>query len=188
MMKQYRIVMIVGSFRKNSLNRQAAEKIVDLLRGRAEVSYLTYDDIPYMNQDLEACMPRAVERVRREVAAADAVWIVTPEYNRSYPGLLKNLLDWLSRPVDPASKTMDHVLMGKKVAVSGVGGRVATQCSRKKLFEVLDFIQAKPMKDISTGIAQGEESFRTDQLMLTEEDVMQLQWQADLFLESIHEA
>ena len=94
-----RIVMIVGSLRKESFNRKVAEYIESLIGSRAEVSYLEYGDIPYMDQDTEYPAPSSIERVRKEVGEADGIWFLTPEYNYSYPGVLKNLLDWLSRPV-----------------------------------------------------------------------------------------
>ena len=78
--------------RKNSFNRQLAQEIEKLINDRAEVSYLSFSDLPYMNQDIEFPAPKEVERVRREVESADGVWFITPEYNSSYPGLLKNLL------------------------------------------------------------------------------------------------
>ena len=90
-----------------------------------------------MNQDIENPAPPAVATAREAVRAADGIWFFTPEYNFSYPGLLKNLLDWLSRPADPANPTSPSVLAGKKCTVSGVGGRNATNDSRAKLADLL---------------------------------------------------
>ena len=78
---------------------QMARLAAVLLREKAEVSFLDYADIPYRNQDMEFPTPGEILRVRDEVSKADGIWIFTPEYNHSYPGGLKNLLDWLSRPV-----------------------------------------------------------------------------------------
>ena len=88
-----KVLMIVGSMRKKSFNRQLAAIAAELLRGKAEVSFLEYADIPYMNQDIEFPVPEEIARVREEVSRADGIWIITPEYNYSYPGVLKNLLD-----------------------------------------------------------------------------------------------
>ena len=88
-MKQ--ILFIIGSFRKTSFNRQLASIAEDLLKDRYEISYLKFDDIPYMNQDEERLQDhmttsqQAVSRVRQEVLKADGIWIFTPEYNQSYP-------------------------------------------------------------------------------------------------------
>ena len=87
------MLFIVGSLRKQSFNRQLAALAEKMLAGRYNITYLTFEDVPLMNQDLEASVPAAVSRVRKEVLAADGIWIFTPEYNFSYPGLLKNLFD-----------------------------------------------------------------------------------------------
>lgn len=76
-----KVLLVVGSLRKNSFNRQLAQEIEKLINDRAEVSYLSYSDLPYMNQDIEFPAPKEVERVRREVESADGVWFITPEYN-----------------------------------------------------------------------------------------------------------
>ena len=88
-----KILFIIGSLRKNSFNRQLAAKCREiLLQKGAEVSELEYSTIPFMNQDSETPVPASINRVRTEVAAADGIWIFTPEYNFAVPGVLKNLL------------------------------------------------------------------------------------------------
>ncbi len=98
-MQSPRIVAIVGSLRKESYNRQLALTAKEGLGDRAAFEILEYADIPFMNQDIEYPAPEAVRRVRAAVREADGLWIFTPEYNHSYPGVLKNLIDWLSRPI-----------------------------------------------------------------------------------------
>ncbi|MDD7536882.1 MAG: NADPH-dependent FMN reductase, partial [Bullifex sp.] len=93
-----KILFIVGSARKGSFNRQLAGQAEKLLEGRAEVAYLDYSSIPLMDQDIEYPAPSEIERVRKACIEADALWFFTPEYNHSYPGAVKNLIDWLSRP------------------------------------------------------------------------------------------
>ena len=98
------IVAIAGSLRTGSLNRQLAEeaqRIVAELEPDARFTILDWSDVPIFNQDIEHPAPEAVARVRAEVLDADGVWFFTPEYNHFFPGPLKNLLDWLSRPVGP---------------------------------------------------------------------------------------
>ena len=96
-----KVLMIVGSLRKDSFNLQLAKVAEEILKGQAEVRYLHYADMPFMNQDIEFPTPERVARVRQEVLAADGIWIFSPEYNYQIPGVLKNLLDWLSRPLVP---------------------------------------------------------------------------------------
>nr|WP_330368229.1 NADPH-dependent FMN reductase [Peptoanaerobacter stomatis] len=71
----------------------------EILEDGAEVSFLEYSDIPYMNRDIESLAPNQIVRIKEEVLKADTLWVIAPEYNFSYPGVLKNLLDWLSRPL-----------------------------------------------------------------------------------------
>ena len=92
------ILFIVGSTRRNSFNRQLAALAERLLEGRAQVGYLTFDRLPFFNQDIEFPPPQAVTHAREMVGRADGLWFFTPEYNASYPGYLKNLVDWLSTP------------------------------------------------------------------------------------------
>ena len=96
-----KVLLIVGSLRKESFNLQLAKLAEEMLKDKARVSILQYADLPFMNQDIEFPTPESVARVRQEVLAADGIWIFSPEYNYQIPGVLKNLLDWLSRPLAP---------------------------------------------------------------------------------------
>ena len=109
-MMKPKILAIVGSLRKASYNRQLAEKAKELIADNAEFEILEYADIPYMNQDIEFPAPEEILRVRAQVKQADGIWFFTPEYNHSIPGVLKNLIDWLSRSV---SDTESEVLLKK---------------------------------------------------------------------------
>ncbi len=182
-----RILIVVGSFREHSLNKALAKEIEGLLQDQAETAFLEYKDIPYMNQDLESEVPQIIRCIRDQVMAFDGVWFVTPEYNYSYSGVLKNLIDWLSRPLNLQSGSITSAMTGKKVTISGAGGRKAAEGARLKLMELLLFIQAKPLRDVSVGIALPPESFMSDQLILNEEDRRQLQWQADAFCDFLNE-
>lgn len=179
-----KILMIVGSLREQSFNRQLAEKAAEMMAGRAEVTYLNYADVPFMNQDIEFPVPEAVARVRNEVLEADSIWIFTPEYNSSYPGVLKNLLDWLSRPMEAGNFQKGTAVSGKKAAISGAGGKAATSGARSKLRELLNFIRLNVMEGPETGIAAGK-AFVTNVLELSEEDVQTLYSQAEAFLKFI---
>ena len=99
-----KILFVIGSLRTKSFNRQVANVAKELIGNRAEVQELDYSNLPLLNQDIEQPEPEVVARIRKAVAEADGLWIFTPEYNMSYPGHLKNLLDWMSRPV----KFMDY--------------------------------------------------------------------------------
>ena len=176
-----RILFIIGSLRAKSFNRQVANEAKQIIGNRAEVSELDYSDLPLLNQDIEQPEPVAVARIRKIVAEADAIWIFTPEYNFSYPGHLKNLLDWLSRPVVPLDYATPTCINGKRVAISGAGGKAATANCRAKLTELLTFIKADVLAE-QTGIAVPAEAWGSDVLVLTDEQKVQLKTQADLLI------
>lgn len=100
-----RILMIVGSLREHSFNRQLAREVERIIGDRAEVSYLDWHDVPFMDQDIEWPTPEPVAAARAAVLSADGLWFFSPEYNYQIPGGLKNLLDWLSRPLDEHDRT-----------------------------------------------------------------------------------
>ena len=175
------VLFIVGSMRERSFNRQLAKMAEEMIANRCNVKYLDYSDLPYMNQDLETPVQASVARVRKEVVEADALWIFTPEYNFSYPGVLKNLLDWLSRPMDMSNFQNPSAALGKKVAISGCGGKNMTQSCRAKLTELLDFMKMELMHEPQTGIALGVEAWTKGEFVLAEEQIAELRRQADSF-------
>ena len=182
-----KILFIIGSLRKESFNKKLAKEVEEMLAGRAMVEYLDYSDVPLMNQDIEFPAPEAVKRVREKVAEADALWIFSPEYNYSYPGHLKNLIDWLSRPLVAGDRQTPLAINGKKVALSGAGGASATAKCREKLTELLTlpFIRADVMTEPQTGIQLNMEAWTEGRMMLTEEQMTNLRLQVDAFLEYI---
>lgn len=190
-MKQ--ILFIIGSLRKNSFNRQLAKIAEDLLKDRFKISYLEFNEIPYMNQDWEVKgqsqhltqEQERIHRIRQEILKADGIWIFTPEYNQSYPGLLKNLFDWLSRPMDISNFANPTAVQGKKVTASGAGGRNKTKSCREKLNELLEYIKMDVMKEPQAGIALGTEAWVKGEFHLTEEQLNELKIQAEKFVEFI---
>lgn len=180
-----KIVMVVGSMRGQSLNLQLAKKVEQMLAGKAEVSYLSYADIPYMNQDIEFPVPAEVDRVRKEVKDADGIWFVTPEYNASYPGGLKNLLDWLSRPMNPGDLRTGTATFSKKATISGASGKSGAAGAIKNLKELLVFMGLDLMQDSMTGVALGSEAFQTNLLILSLQDIVSLEAQTEAFLKMI---
>ena len=94
----YKIAIIVGSLRKESLNRRVARSICGLRGDNLDCSMIEIGDLPLYNQDLDTDPPEQWTRFRQQVAAADGVLFVSPEYNRGIPGVLKNAIDVGSRP------------------------------------------------------------------------------------------
>ena len=127
-----KILTLVGSLRAASINRQLAETAAELAPdGVSVVIYEGLDDLPFYNEDLDTARPPApVAALRAAAGDADAVLVVTPEYNGTIPGVLKNAIDWLSRPYG------NSALQAKPLAVIGAalgrhGGAWAHDETRK---------------------------------------------------------
>lgn len=97
-MNQYQIALLVGSLRRDSINRKLADAVVKLAPAEFTFKPVRIDDLPLYNQDDDANQAEPVKRLKGEVRAAHGVLFVTPEYNRSIPGVLKNAIDHASRP------------------------------------------------------------------------------------------
>jgi len=94
----YKIAIIIGSLRKDSLNRRVARSICALRHENLDCSMIEIGDLPLYNQDLDSDPPEQWTRFRKEIAASDGVLFCSPEYNRGIPGALKNAIDVGSRP------------------------------------------------------------------------------------------
>ncbi|MEZ0226234.1 MAG: NADPH-dependent FMN reductase [Alphaproteobacteria bacterium] len=134
-MAKFKAAVIVGSLRKDSYNLKLAKAIAKLGNSRFDVQYLQIGDLPLFSQDLEANVPAAVTRLKSEIENADAVLIVTPEYNRGIPGPLKNAIDWASRPYGKNS------FAGKPAAICGASpGAIGTACAQSNFKSVLSYL------------------------------------------------
>ena len=130
-----KIVVIVGSIRRDSINRKLAEALTKLAKPGTQFTFSRIDDLPMFSQDLEPSPPASVIRLREEVQAADGVLIVTPEYNRSIPGVLKNAIDWASRPYGKNS------FDGKPTAAIGTAmGNIGTAAAQQHLRSILAYL------------------------------------------------
>lgn len=126
-----KIVAIVGSLRKDSYNKKIAEFIKDRFKEKLEVEIILLNDLPMFNQDIEKNPPQEVKDFKRKIKSADGVLFVTPEYNHSIPGVLKNALDWCSRE--------DRVLSNKPTFIVGASdGNVGTARCQGDLRKVLN--------------------------------------------------
>ncbi|MBI3531003.1 NADPH-dependent FMN reductase [Curvibacter delicatus] len=132
-----KVLGISGSLRKGSYNSMALRAAQKLAPAGMEISIADISQIPMYNDDVRAAgEPAAVTALKAQVRAADAVLIVTPEYNFSIPGVLKNTLDWLSRPPEPPFD-------GKTVAIMGASpGPVGTARVQYHMRQVMVFMNA----------------------------------------------
>ncbi|NJO22672.1 MAG: NAD(P)H-dependent oxidoreductase [Sphingomonadales bacterium] len=130
-----KIAVIVGSLRRESINKKLAHALAKLAKPGTEFTFSKIDDLPLFSQDLEPSPPAAVTRLKGEIEAADGVLIVTPEYNRSIPGVLKNAIDWASRPYGKNS------FAGKPTAAIGTAmGSLGTAAAQQHLRSILAYL------------------------------------------------
>ncbi|MBM3526728.1 MAG: NAD(P)H-dependent oxidoreductase [Alphaproteobacteria bacterium] len=132
-MAPFKIAVVVGSNRRESVNRRLAEALARLGGGnRFDFRFVRIDDLPLYNQDLEADLPASVVRFKAEIEAADGILVVTPEHSRSIPAVLKNAIDWGTRPWGKNSWD------GKVAAVTGASpGAIGTAVAQQHLRQVL---------------------------------------------------
>lgn len=137
-MSDFSVLAISGSLREASYNTaliRAAQRLAP--EGMSIEQYATLADIPPFNEDVEPQPPAAVVDLRERIAAADALLIATPEYNYGVPGVLKNALDWASRPSLPVTRWVSP-LAHKPIAIMGAAptgmGTVRAQLQLRQLF------------------------------------------------------
>ena len=153
-MPDLRILGIPGSLRRASFNRMALEAARGLVPEGATLESFGLDDIPPFNQDLEQQPPARVVELKARVRAADAILFATPEYNYSVPGVLKNAIDWASRPFG------DNAWQGKPVAVMGASiGRLGSARAQYHLRQSFVFLDMHPVNQPEVMIASAGQRF-----------------------------
>jgi len=134
-MKQYQIVVVVGSLRKDSFNRKLANAIVRLAPPDFSFKQVQIGDLPLYNQDDDSNQAESVKRLKREITASHGLLFVTAEYNRSIPGVLKNAIDHASRPYGQSAWA------GKPAGVIGISvGAIGTAVAQQHLRNVLAYL------------------------------------------------
>ncbi|MBU2531789.1 MAG: NAD(P)H-dependent oxidoreductase [Alphaproteobacteria bacterium] len=140
MAEDIRVAALSGSLRKGSFNTATLQTVAELAPASMHIDVLTLHDVELFNEDVEAeGWPPNVSALRDKVAAASAVMIATPEYNYSVPGVLKNAIDWLSRP------TGKGPIVGKPLAIIGASpSKVGTARAQAHLRQIA-FYNAMPL-------------------------------------------
>jgi len=130
-----RVGIIVGSNRRESINRRLALALAKLVADRLDLTWIRIDDLPMYNQDLEDHRPDVVTRFTSEVAATSGVLFVSPEHNRSLTALLKNAIDWGSKP------TERNAWRGRTAAIIGTSfGAIGTAVGQQHLRQILGIL------------------------------------------------
>jgi len=131
-MAAFKTAIVVGSNRRDSINRKLAQALAKLGSDTFDFRFVQIDDLPLYNQDNETNLPPNVVRFKSEIAAADGILFVTPEHSRSIPAALKNAIDWGARPWGKNAWT------GKVVAVTGTSpGAISTALAQQHLRQIL---------------------------------------------------
>jgi chromate reductase len=164
------ILGIAGSLRKASFNRAALRAAQQLVPDGASLEIFDLEGIPPFNQDDEAHPPERVTLFKQRIRAADAILIVTPEYNYSIPGVLKNAIDWASRPYG------DNSWDGKPVAMMGASvGPMGTSRAQYHLRQVFVFINMLPLNKPEVMIANASQRFDANGNLTDEETKIHIQ-------------
>ena len=149
-----RILGIEGSLRRASYNRAALRAAMELMPQDTALDIVELDDMPGFNQDAEQNPPPKVIELKRRIREADAILIVTPEYNYSIPGVLKNAIDWASRPYG------DSAWNGKPVAIMGASiGNIGTARAQYHLRQIFVFLNMFPINQPEVMISNAGERF-----------------------------
>jgi len=146
-MPNYKVGYFVGSLAKGSINRRLAKALVRVAPAELEMTEISFRDLPLYSYDYDADFPKVAKDFKAAIAAVDGVLFVTPEYNRSIPGALKNAIDWASRPYGQNSFTR------KPSAMIGTSpGAIGTAVGQQHLKSILSFCNSPMMNAIEAYI------------------------------------
>jgi chromate reductase len=142
-MDQFDVGYFVGSLARGSINRKLAQALVRLAPQQLRLSEIGFGELPLYSYDYDADYPPVARAFKASIADVDAVLFVTPEYNRSIPGALKNAIDWASRPYGTNAFTR------KPAAIIGTSpGRIGTAVAQQHLRSVLAFCNSPLMNSV----------------------------------------
>ena len=169
MSDKIKILGIAGSLRKGSLNKALLREAVKLAPENIEIEIADISEIPLYNGDIEVQgTPEAVKVLKDKIRNADALIIVTPEYNYSVPGVLKNAIDWVSRPVT------DSPLNNKPLGIMGAGGMSGTIRAQLHLRQVAIFTNMIDMKRPEVLVQKASEKFDNEGNLIDQPTIQQV--------------
>jgi len=156
-MTKYQVGYFVGSLSSTSINRILSRALIRLAPDDLEFTEIPIRNLPLYSQDYDANFPPEATALKEAIAASDAILFVTPEFNRSIPGGLKNAIDWASRPW--GKNSFDHI----PAAVIGASiGQIGTAVAQQSLRGVLSFCNARQMTAPEAYIQYSPEKFTPD--------------------------
>lgn len=146
-MEKFKVGYIVGSLAKGSINRKLALALTKLSPENLELNEITYNELPFYSYDFDIDYPQVAKDFKNAIKNVDAVLFVTPEYNRSIPGALKNAIDWASRPYGQNSFSR------KPSAIIGTSpGAIGTAVGQQHLKNILNYCNSPIMNEIEAYI------------------------------------
>lgn len=160
------IVGVAGSLRRGSFNRALLRAATEFAPSRASVQTGSIEDIPLYNGDVEAeGIPKAVTRLKERIVAADALLLVSPEYNHGIPGVMKNVIDWLSRPPADIKKVFRNRPVAIMGATPGAGG---TRLAQAAWLPTLRTLGTRPWFGGQLYVPNAGEAFDDDGRLISE--------------------
>ena len=164
MEKRVKILGFAGSLRSGSYNKALLRAAVDLLPKDVDLDIFDIDGIPGFNQDIEAEMPVEVKEFKSKIRDADGILIATPEYNYSVPGVLKNAIDWASRPYG------DNAFDGKPVAIMSASiGKFGGARAQYHLRQMFVFLNMHPVNGPEVMVTLAQDKFDADGKLVDED-------------------
>jgi chromate reductase len=155
--KTYKVGYFVGSLSSTSINRVLSRSLIRLAPPDLEFTEIPIGDLPLYSQDYDTDYPAEARALKEAISSSDAVLFVTPEYNRSIPGALKNAIDWASRPW--GQNSFHHIPAG---VIGASIGAIGTAVGQQSLRAVLGFCNARQMTSPEAYIQYTPERFRDD--------------------------
>jgi chromate reductase len=164
MEKRVKILGFAGSLRSGSYNKALLRAAVDLLPKDVDLDIFDIDGIPGFNQDIEAEMPVEVKEFKSKIRDSDGILIATPEYNYSVPGVLKNAIDWASRPYG------DNAFDGKPVAIMSASiGKFGGARAQYHLRQMFVFLNMHPVNGPEVMVTLAQDKFDADGKLVDED-------------------
>lgn len=176
-----KILLISGSLRKGSFNTMLVKEAGKLLAPAAETEILQYRDLPLFDADYVYPFGEAAQRIREQISQADGLWIFCPEYNGSYTGVLKNLLDYASMTFIKDDFASGTPLRNKPVTISAAAGKMAAAGAVSQLTALLKTLQCQVMEEPEVRIALPGSAFTTGEWKPDAHQIEKLAVQAEAF-------
>ncbi|GAB3602987.1 NADPH-dependent FMN reductase [Microbacterium aureliae] len=156
-MVTHKVGYFIGSLSSTSINRTLSKALINLAPKNLEFTEISIGDLPLYSPDFDSDFPPAATALKKAIADSDAVLFITPEYNRSIPGALKNAIDWASRPW--GENSFDHI----PAAVIGASpGQIGTAVAQQSLRGVLSYCNARQMTAPEAYITFSKDKFSPD--------------------------